>query len=358
MLKTAIEESRVRKTPYEVALIRHANAVSTAAHTAVMRAVKSARSEQELEAIFLKTCIERGCRNQAYHGIFAAGTSAATLHYVRNDAPLAGKLNLLLDAGAEARCYASDITRTFPVGGRFSSESRAIYDVVLRMQEECLAMLKEGVLWDSVHEHAHRVAIDGLRALGVLKGDREEILKARTSVAFFPHGLGHYMGMDTHDTGGNPDYGDSDTMFRYLRVRGSLPRDSVITVEPGIYFCRFIVEPYLRDEKHRGFIDEKVLESYWEVGGVRIEGMLPVLDARLMGSEACVNMGRCANLYVRRRADHGGRVRESNTYAEGGGGDGEADQWRGCLSGVLEPWMANGGPVKKAWELSSESHRT
>jgi Xaa-Pro dipeptidase len=106
------------------------------------------------------------------------------------------------------------------------------------MQLDCIEMLKDGVLWDDVHLHAHKVAIDGLLSLGILKGDNQEILNARTSVAFFPHGLGHYLGMDTHDTGGNANYSDKDTMFRYLRVRGTLPAGSVITVEPGVS-CSF-----------------------------------------------------------------------------------------------------------------------
>ena len=102
------------------------------------------------------------------------------------------------------------------------------------MQLDCIDMLKAGVLWDDVHLTAHKIAIDGLLSLGILRGDKEEILKARTSVAFLPHGLGHYLGMDTHDTGGHPNYEDKDTMFRYLRVRGNLPAGSIVTVEPGV----------------------------------------------------------------------------------------------------------------------------
>lgn len=98
-------------------------------------------------------------------------------------------------------------------------------------------------------------------------------MKERISAAFFPHGLGHYLGMDTHDTGGNPDYGDPDAMFRFLRIRGEIQEGAVVTVEPGVYFCRFIVEPFLRDERRGRFIDEGVLEGFWGVGGVRIEGL-------------------------------------------------------------------------------------
>lgn len=215
--------------------MRKANAISSAAHEAVMqRTTPTATNEAELHAAFVAHCTARGARTLAYDLIAASGTAAATLHYVRNDQPLAGKLNLLLDAGCELDCYASDITRTFPLSGRFSPESRAVYEIVLRMQLECIAMLREGVRWDDVHEHAHRVAIDGLLALGILQGDKDEIFTSRASVAFLPHGLGHYLGMDTHDTGGDPNYADTDPMFRYLRKRGTLPAGAVITVEPGV----------------------------------------------------------------------------------------------------------------------------
>lgn len=271
VLKTAIEVSRVVKDEFEVALIRKANEVSDIAHRAVVENTAKAKNERELEAIFLQRCVANGGKEMAYSPIFASGRAAATLHYVKNDEPLDGKLNLLLDAGAEWNNYASDITRTFPLSGKFTKESREIYDIVLKMQKDCTDMLKEGVLWDDVHLLAHKIAIDGLLSIGILKGDKDEILKARTSVAFFPHGLGHYLGMDTHDTGGNPNYSDADTIFRYLRVRGKLPSGSVITVEPGIYFCNFIIAPYLEDPKHNRFIDSAVLDKYWDVGGVRIE---------------------------------------------------------------------------------------
>lgn len=234
ILKDAINYSRAIKTPYEIALMQKANDISSEGHALVMKKVKHAANEAELHAVFTSHCTAHGARNMAYDVIAASGRAAATLHYVRNDQPLAGKLNLLMDAGCELDCYASDITRTYPVGGKFTPESRAIYDIVLRMQNESIGMLKEGVRWDDVHEHAHRVAIDGLLALGILKGDKEEIFKSRTSVAFMPHGLGHYLGMDTHDTGGDPNYADKDSMFRYLRKRGTLPTGAVITVEPGV----------------------------------------------------------------------------------------------------------------------------
>lgn len=245
-VKNAIEESRAIKDAYEVAMIRFANDVTTKAHLAVLKAAKTAVNERELEAAFIGTCIAHGCRELAYHPIVASGTSSATLHYVNNAAPLFDpstnkkKLNLLLDAAGEYKAYCADVTRTFPLSGEFSPESREIYDIVLQMQTESLALIKEGVKWEDVHITAHRVAIKGLLKIGILRGSEEELLEKRISSAFFPHGLGHYLGMDTHDTGGHPNYEDKDILFRYLRVRGKLPAGSVITVEPGVCFLRSI----------------------------------------------------------------------------------------------------------------------
>ncbi len=112
------------------------------------------------------------------------------------------------------------------------------------MQTETIAALREGVAWDDVHLLAHRVAIDGLLGLGILRGgNTEEILANRTSAAFLPHGLGHYLGLDTHDTGGHPNYADPDPLFRYLRVRRNLPAGSIITVEPGVRFLFYFALP-------------------------------------------------------------------------------------------------------------------
>ena len=271
-LMPAIDECRVVKDDYEIAALRKSNEVSAAAHISVLRAVKHVSNEQELEAVFLERCTALGCREQAYHSIVASGRNAATLHYQKNCEVMTGRWNLLLDAGAEWECYCADVTRTFPIHGKFNKESREIYEIVERMQEECFRMLKEGVLWESVHERAHEVCIEGLLRLRILRGNKNEIFEKRTSVAFFPHGLGHYLGMDTHDTGGHPNYEDKDSMFKYLRVRGNLPAKSVITVEPGVYFCHFIIEPYLKDPEHAKYIDKDVLDKYWDVGGVRIEG--------------------------------------------------------------------------------------
>jgi Xaa-Pro dipeptidase len=253
LLKGAIEKTRVVKDGYEIALLRKANDISAKAHIAAIKASKTATNEREIEGAFIATCIANGAREQSYHPIVACGVNGATLHYGKNDDDLTdpttkqSKRNVLIDAGGEYHAYCSDVTRVFPLGGKFTTETRQVYEIVLQMQSECIAMLKDEVQWEEVHAHAHRVAIKGLLKLGILRGSEDELFEKRVSVAFFPHGLGHYLGMDTHDTGGNPNYGDKDTMFKYLRVRGRLPAGSVITVEPGVSSDTLVLTKAVRD---------------------------------------------------------------------------------------------------------------
>ncbi|OAA53219.1 Peptidase M24, structural domain protein [Cordyceps fumosorosea ARSEF 2679] len=286
-VKPAIELARVTKDAYEVALIRRANYVSGLGHVAAMKRAKSAKTEQELEASFLERCYSYNSKEMSYHPIFASGRAAATLHYIDNTCNLEGKQNVLVDAGAEADNYCADITRTFPISGKFTKESRAIYDIVLKMKNETSARLKGGVNYDELHVLAHTIAIDGLLELGILQGDRDEILAARTSAAFFPHGLGHHLGMDCHDTCGGQNRQDPDKLFPNLRLRGIVPTNSVVTIEPGVYFCEFIIKPYLKDPFHSKFINEEILNKYWDVGGVRIEDDILVTET---GHENLTNL--------------------------------------------------------------------
>lgn len=127
-------------------------------------------------------------------------------------------------------------TRTFPISGKFTLESRNIYDIVHKMIVDTTNGLKAGVIYDDLHVQAHKIVIDGLLELGIFKGDKDDIFAARTSTAFFPHGLGHHLGMDCHDTGGNPNRDDEDKLFPNLRLRGPVPANSVLTIEPGVGF--------------------------------------------------------------------------------------------------------------------------
>ena len=290
--RRGIEACRVVKDEHEVAMIRHANLVSSYAHERILANAKRAKNERELNAVFVMHCHANGCKEQAYGCICASGTNASTLHWVRNDTPLEGRLNLLIDAGAEYECYCADITRTFPLNGTFTTESRQIYDLVLLMQSECMKMIRAGVMWEDVHMKAHTVCAAGLQSLGVLLKDitLEQIIDSKVTCRFFPHGLGHYLGMDTHDVGGNANYEDENEYFRYLRVRGTLPAGAVITNEPGVYFRQFPFEAELKEGKWDHVVDQQVLAKYWEVGGVRIE------------DDILVKEGGCENLTTVRSA--------------------------------------------------------
>jgi len=166
-LQPAMDEARLIKTDYEIAMIRKANAVSSEAHRQVAKKMHAMTNECQLEATFLASCTAQNAHSQAYPIIAGSGTNASTLHYDANNEPLEGRQLVVLDAGAEWNCYASDITRTLPIGGSFSPEARAIYDIVHQMQEECIERIRPGVPFRDLHLHAGFVAVKGLLKLGM-----------------------------------------------------------------------------------------------------------------------------------------------------------------------------------------------
>lgn len=271
-LREAISEARAFKDAYEIQLMRKAAEISDNSHRAVMSALPIEKNEGHIHAEFVYHSMRQGSKYQAYDPICCSGTDCGTLHYTRNDQELDEKLLVLIDAGAEWQAYASDVTRVFPISGEWTPKARTIYTTVLQMQEQAMKRCAPGVSWDSLHLLCHEILVAKFLDLGIFQnGTVDEIIAARTSVAFFPHGLGHMLGMDTHDTFGNANYDDPDPMYRYLRIRRDLQEGFVVTVEPGIYFNKFLLEPYLSDEKHAKFINQKVLDEYMSVGGVRIE---------------------------------------------------------------------------------------
>lgn len=244
-------------------------------------------NETEIEGAFLNACVSRGAKNQAYEIIAASGANAATLHYVKNNEPLAGRQLVCLDAGCEWDCYASDVTRTFPTSGDWPSQrARDIYNLVEKMQERCINGMRKGARYLDLHYLAHTIAIEGLLKLGILKGGTvDEIRKSGVSKVFFPHGLGHHVGLEVHDVSANSimaDYNNNDHEDDLAKlIPGSsrepctlsapvLEEGMVVTVEPGVYFSRFALDS-VRNEDISKFIDMDVAESYIPVGGVRIE---------------------------------------------------------------------------------------
>lgn len=191
LLKPAMNAARVIKSPYEIKMIKRASVITAQAHINVLRAIKDLDNEAEIEAIFAATSISEQAKQQAYGIIAGSGENASTLHYIANNELLKGRQLVCLDAGCEWECYASDVTRTFPISGKWTKEGKEIYDLVSKMQEECIALVKPGANFRDIHIHAHKVAVAGLMKLGLLhNGTFEELYAIRASIAFFPHGLG------------------------------------------------------------------------------------------------------------------------------------------------------------------------
>ncbi|MEO6709223.1 MAG: aminopeptidase P N-terminal domain-containing protein [Planctomycetota bacterium] len=247
---TLLHELRLFKTPAEIALMRKAAAITTEAHVAAMRETRPGMRENEIDALLTYTFLRRGASGAAYGNIVAGGANACILHYHENDQELRAGDLLLIDAGAEFDCYASDVTRTFPVDGQFSAEQRALYEVVLEAQLTAIAQVRPGNTFQSVHEVAVRVLCEGLARLGLLSGTPAEIVKSESYKRFYMHRTGHWLGLDVHDCGA------------YVVAGASRPMQAgqVLTVEPGLY-----IAPE----------DERV-EPRWRGIGIRIEDDLLV----------------------------------------------------------------------------------
>lgn len=239
-----LDEMRLFKTREELVLMRRAAAISVRAHAAAMRAVQPGMYEYELQAE-LEYAFRRHGGQAAYESIVGAGANGCVLHYGANRARIAAGDLVLIDAGAEYAGYAADISRTFPASGEFSPAQRALHDLVHLAQAAALAEARPGVAFETLHETTVRVLAEGMLALGLLKGQLQEVLAQGSYRRFYPHKSGHWLGLDVHDVG---EY----------RIDGEprlLEPGMVFTIEPGIY-----VPPDATD------VDEK-----WRGIGIRIE---------------------------------------------------------------------------------------
>jgi Xaa-Pro aminopeptidase len=225
-----LHQHRLVKSKAELKVMRRAARISAEAHRRVMRACAPGKWEYELEAELVRVCAERGGRFQAYPPIVGSGANACVLHYVDNRHRLGDGDLVLIDAGCELDGYASDITRTFPVNGRFSEPQRELYELVLAAQQAAIAKAVPGNRWNDPHDAAVRTLTRGLAELGLLEGGRKavpKLIKEEKYKPFFMHRTGHWLGMDVHDVG---DY-KPDGEWRLLEP------GMVLTVEPGLYIA-------------------------------------------------------------------------------------------------------------------------
>lgn len=247
-IESILHEMRLRKSPAEITRMRRAAEISAAAHSHLMRVCAPGLNESRLEAEFHHACALAGARFQAYSPIVGGGANACVLHYVENRAPLRDGDLVLIDAGCELDGYASDITRTFPVNGRFSPPQRALYELVLEAQRAAIAKAKPGRRWNEPHDAAVKVLTKGLIRLGILEGKLSKLIEEEAHKPFYMHRTGHWLGMDVHDVGSYKQEG---------QWRPFEP-GMVLTVEPGLYLADdpAIPEPY----RHIGIrIEDDVL---------------------------------------------------------------------------------------------------
>ncbi|KAI4379994.1 hypothetical protein MLD38_006228 [Melastoma candidum] len=291
MLHPVLTECRVTKSDLELAVIQFANDISSEAHIEVMRKTTSGMKEYQLESIFLHhTYMYGGCRHCSYTCICATGGNSSVLHYghaaAPNDRTLEDGDMALLDMGAEYHFYGSDITCSFPVNGKFTSDQSLVYNAVLQAHDAVIAAMKPGVSWVEMHKLAERFIIESLKKGGILFGDVEEMMFHRLGAVFMPHGLGHLLGIDTHDPGGylqGPER-SKEPGLSSLRTSRNLLEGMVITVEPGCYFIDALLVPAMDSSDTSKFFIHKIVDRFKGFGGVRIESDV------LVTATGCRNM--------------------------------------------------------------------
>lgn len=222
---TFLGEFRLFKSDYEIENMRKACDITAQSHLAAMKFTKPGVTERQVQAVLSHNFLMRGASREGYNYIIASGASATTLHYNFNDQVCKNGDLLLIDAGAEYNYYTGDITRTFPVSGKFTEPQRKVYEGVLKIQKEIIAAIKPGLFFKDLHSMGEQMLTDLMLELGLLTGRKEDLMKANKHRAYYPHGIGHWLGMDVHDAGLYMIRGEP----RPIEARMSF------TIEPGLY---------------------------------------------------------------------------------------------------------------------------
>jgi len=247
-----IQKVRLIKSDAEIALIQKALTITQEAHHRAMALAPHLENEHELLAEIEYVFKKRGAYSDAYTSIVASANAANTLHYINNDKPIQKDALILIDAGCEYEYYASDITRTIPASAKFSEAQKEIYSLVLSVQKEIIKMIRPGVLRSELHKHSEELLCEGMVALEILKGEPKKLLKKKKHKRYYPHGIGHWLGIDVHDP----------APYKTKKSKEiPLKEGMVLTIEPGLYLDKD---------------DKKVPKKYRGIG-VRIEDNILVV---------------------------------------------------------------------------------
>lgn len=224
-----IGKMRLYKSPAEIILIKKAIEITKKAHHKMMKLNKASKNEYELLAKIEHIFKAKGAYNDAYTSIVASGNNANTLHYIDNNKPLVKGDLILIDAGCEYDYYASDITRTIPVSGKFNQAQKELYELVLSVEKKIIKMVKPNVLRTTLQTKSEELLVKGMIKLGILRGTYKKIIKSQKHKVYYPHGIGHWMGLDVHDAS---PY--KDDKGKELPLKAGM----VLTIEPGIYISK------------------------------------------------------------------------------------------------------------------------
>ncbi len=260
--RPVVAKLRLVKDTTEIALLRRAVSLSVEAHLLAMRLAKPGRNERELKAAMVGHCLSNGAARMGYPPIVGSGLNSVVLHYADANRPLVAGEMIVNDTGAEFGMYTADVTRSYPVGGKFSAEQRAIYNIVLNAQKAGFAKARPGAEFHEIYDATVSVVVDGLLALGLLSGDKDELIKSRAYKVFYPHGSSHWLGLNVHDVGSYEYANPEDRYTRYSTAKARLVPGMVLTVEPGIYISE------------REGVDRK----WWNLGA-RIEDDILITEA-------------------------------------------------------------------------------
>ena len=265
--------NRVRriKDAAEVALVRSLAAMANHGYLRLKDYIKPGVSERQIELQYEGAVFAAGADKMPYGSIVGTGTNGAILHAVPTGRIVKSGDLVLVDAGADVADYCVDITRVFPADGVMNERQRTIYDLVLKAQTASIALCKPGVEWHDVHKASARVFAEGLKGLGIIKGSTEDALEAGAVSVFFPHGVGHMVGLRVRDVGGRA-VKDPRKAFG-VRVRVDMPLEAgfLMTVEPGLYFIEALMKDSETRQKFADFIDFNEADKWSDFGGVRLE---------------------------------------------------------------------------------------
>lgn len=272
-LSAVITDARRRKDDGEIALMRLAADATAAGHVAGMRFARAGVTERMLKVEIESAFFRAGGARTAYPSIVGSGENAATLHYAPGDRALADGDLVLVDAGAEVGGYMSDVTRTFPAGGAFTAEQADLYDLLLGVQKHAVAKVRPGKEYREIHLEACVEIARGLVDHGILRGDPDSLVERDAHALFFPHGIGHMIGLATHDVGGYAEGRKPSDRFglKWLRTDLALEAGHVVTIEPGIYFIRALLTDPDRRARHADDVNWEKVDGMLDFGGYRIE---------------------------------------------------------------------------------------